>query len=378
MKTKSIITLILICIIAFVSFSFKTETKKRFHPLYSSGVAALLGVGYTGAPFDYYGAATCSNCHGGGIYNPSVSLTLLDAGTNMPVTAYLPNAAYILRMNITPAAGAPQYGFQITSVKQSDNSNLNNWGSTLPTNVNNVFGSTSNRNYIEHTARLASGVINIPWTAPAAGFGSVIFYGAGNAVNGNGGTSGDNATAAILTITQAVLPITLLSFTGQEEKGKVKLNWETTQELNNEYFNIEHSLDGINFKKIATVNSKGNTSTGHAYEFEDNQNINGKHFYRLKQVDVDGKFTYAPIVVVKIAGKKLSIYPNPVVNEININGGDVLKNTQYKIVNQAGKIVLAGNLNANKINVASLANGNYFITINNETGVLLSEKFVKQ
>ena len=377
MKLKSTFTLILICIIAIVSFSFKKETKKRFHPLYSSGVANVLGVGYTGGPFEN-GGATCSNCHGGGIYNPTVSLSLLDASTNIPATTYLPGAAYILRMNITPAAGTPQFGFQITSVKQSDNSNLNTWGSSFPTNVNNVVGYSSGRNYIEHNARLASGIINIPWTAPSTGFGEVTFYGVGNAVNANGGTSGDNAANTVLTIPQAVVPITLLSFTGKEENGRVKLYWETAQELNNEYFNIEHSLDGNNFKIITKINSKGNTSTGHNYELEDKQEINGQHFYKLKQVDLDGKFTYSPIVVVKISGKKISIFPNPVVNEININGGEVLKNIQYKIINQAGKIVLSGNLNANKINVGALTNGTYFVTINNENGILLSEKFLKQ
>ena len=373
MKIKYIITLILISIIAFVSFSFKTETKKRVHPLYSSGVAAFIG-GYTGAPFDNSGF-TCSNCHGGGTYNPTINITLINS-TNQAVTTYTPGVDYIVRLSIIAGSGTPQFGFQMLNSKSSDNSNLNNWGSSLPVNVQNILTS-GGRNYIEHNARLASGIINIPWTAPGAGTGAVSFYAVGNAVNG-GGTSGDNAVNTSLDVIEAALPITLLSFTGQEEKGKVKLNWETTQELNNEYFNIEHSLEGINFKKIATVNSKGNTSTGHAYEQEDNQNINGKHFYRLKQVDVDGKFTYSPIVVVKLAGKKLSIYPNPVVNEININGGEVLKNTQYKIVNQAGKIVIAGNLNANKINVATLAIGTYFVTINNDTGILLSEKFVKQ
>ena len=375
MKLKSTFTVLLIGLISIISLSFKYTKSNNYHPLRSNGAAAAFNAGYTGAPFDN-GGSKCSPCHGGGIYNPTVDITVLNSANN-PVNHYVAGVNYTVRLAIIASTGSPKFGFQLMAVKSSDNSNLNTWGSTFPLDVKNTL-TGGGRNYIEHNARLNNGIIDIPWTAPSAGSGAIHFYGIGNAVDGTGGTGGDVAVSTDFEIVEGTLPINLLSFTGKEENGKVKLSWETAQEINNEYFNIEHSLDGNNFKIISKVISKGNTSTGHTYAKEDNQNINGVHFYRLKQVDVDGKFTYSAIVMVKLGGKKMRIYPNPVTNEINFNSGDILKNTQYKIVNQTGKLVLSGNLNANKINVATLANGTYFVSINNDTTILLSEKFVKQ
>ena len=375
MKLKSTFTLLLICLIATISLSFKSTKSNKFHPLRSNGAAAVFDAGYTGASFDN-GGSKCSPCHGGGIYNPTVDIVVLNSANN-PVTHYVPGVNYTVRLAIIAATGSPKFGFQLMSVKSSDNSNLNTWGSTFPLNVKNTL-TGGGRNYIEHNARLNNGVIDIPWTAPSAGIGAVHFYGIGNAVDGTGGTGGDVAVSTDLEIVEGTLPINLLSFSGKEEKGKVKLSWETAQEINNEYFNIEHSTDGIKFTKIASINSKGNTSTGNKYEYDDNQFVNGNNFYRLKQIDVDGTFTYSPIVMVKAIAKQISIYPNPVKNEIILNTKENIISNKFKIVNLAGKILLSGTLITNRIDVSSLASSNYFIQIIDKSGKITALNFVKQ
>ena len=216
MKIK--FTLALLLIVALISFSFKS---KKYHPLYSSGPASVLEAGYTGASFDNSGA-NCSACHGGGIYNPTVTLELLNS-SNVPVTSYTAGASYTVRLSIIASAGTPQFGFQIMNARASNNANINSWGTTLPTNVKNTLTS-GGRNYIEHSAKLTNGILDIPWTAPIATTGTVNFYGVGNAVDGLGGSGGDNAVSTNLSIAESALPIKLINFEGKEEKGNVDKN----------------------------------------------------------------------------------------------------------------------------------------------------------
>lgn len=373
MKIKILFSLLLI--IAIISLSFKTNKQNKFHPLYSTGVAAVLGVGYTGAPFDN-GGAQCSNCHGGGMFNPAVTLEMIN-GSNNVVTTYNPGEVYTIRLSIVAGAGSPKFGFQAMSVKSSDNTNLNNWGTTLPVGVKNTL-TAGGRNYIEHGQRLLNGIIDIPWTAPVATTGEIAFYAVGNAVDGTGGTGGDNALSTSLTITNAPVPITLLSFTGKVENENVQLDWQTAQEINNDYFVVEHSANGINFSKITKIKSKGNTSIGHAYNYSPKNAVQGINYYRLKQVDVDGSFTYSDIVQIKNNTKTISIVANPVTNEIVLKNANIDGKSTYKIINTAGIVVAINILKSNTINVSKIANGNYLLVIANENNTITSSKFVKQ
>jgi hypothetical protein len=372
MKIK--ILLFLLTISALISLSFKNNTQNKFHPLYSFGAAAATGYGYTGAPFDN-GGAFCGNCHGGGMFAPTVSLKMINSSNNN-VTTYTAGENYTIRLSIIAGAGTPQFGFQLMSVKASDNTNLNNWGSSLPTEVKNTL-TAGGRNYIEHNSRLPNGIIDIPWTAPVAATGDITFYGVGNAVNG-AGTTGDNALTTNLTITAAPVPITLLSFTGKAENDAVQLQWQTAQEINNDYFIVEHSIDGINFSKTAKLVSKGNTSIGNSYSYSDKQAVQGINFYRLKQVDVDGSFTYSSIVLVKNNAKKISILANPVSNEILLSNLNIESKSSYKIVNAAGKIIANAVLISTKINVSKLISGNYYVQIVDKNNSITTIKFVKE
>jgi hypothetical protein len=297
--------------------------------------------------------------------------------SNNIVTTYTAGENYTIRLSIIATTGTPQYGFQLMSAKASDNTNLNNWVSSLPAQVQNTL-TAGGRNYIEHNSRLTNGIIDIPWTAPIAATGDINFYAVGNAVNGTGGTDGDNALTTNLTIAAAPLPITLLNFTGKAENDAVQLQWLTAQEINNDYFIVEHSIDGVNFSKTAKVDSKGNTSIGHAYTYQDKQAVQGSNFYRLKQVDVDGSFSYSNIALVKNNAKKISILSNPVANEIILTNVNVDSKSSYKIVNTAGKIVVSNILISNKINVSKLISGNYFLQIVDKNNSITTTKFVKE
>ncbi len=165
---------------------------------YSNGPAAQ-GFGATGAPGE--SGNNCVTCHSGGSFNTAVDIRLLDGGN--AVTEYEPGKTYDMEVEVTAASGTPSgYGFQLLSLLDSDNSNVSGW--TNPSS-NAKLSSANNRDYVEHNGTSATGTFSVEWTAPAAGSGDITFYGAGNAVNGNGATSGDSPIFGDLTIPEMVV-----------------------------------------------------------------------------------------------------------------------------------------------------------------------------
>lgn len=116
------------------------------------------------------------------------------------------------------------------------------------------------------------------------------------------------------------LPVTLTNFEGEIIGGSVKLTWETTSEINNDYFEIEHSADGINFELLARVSGAGTTSEQKSYVLYHEQPASGYNFYKLRQVDFDGQSAYeGGLVSVYVEGKNESLsmtpFPNPTMQQ---------------------------------------------------------------
>lgn len=118
----------------------------------------------------------------------------------------------------------------------------------------------------------------------------------------------------------ATLPITLLSFNGRLQGENVKLDWSTSSEQNSKGFEIEKSIDGINYRKIGFVAGAGNSFTTRNYTFTDAQRAAEFNYYRLRLVDIDNTFEYSNVVLVKNAYGKQDVYlaGNPFTNKINI------------------------------------------------------------
>ncbi len=120
-----------------------------------------------------------------------------------------------------------------------------------------------------------------------------------------------------------VLPVQLISFTASCKNNTVALEWITATEANNKKFEVEKSSDGIFFEKIADVPGAGNSSSVINYSYTDGQLPAVVAFYRLKQVDSDGKFEYSKVVRVACSNDMgIKIFPNPVSNrlEVEMNG----------------------------------------------------------
>lgn len=113
------------------------------------------------------------------------------------------------------------------------------------------------------------------------------------------------------------LPVELVSFSGKEQDGQVLLKWETASELNNDYFRIEHSVDGRNFNAIGEVAGAGTVHTTQLYQFIHRNPLFPNNYYRLKQVDFDGAFEYSEIILVRLNQQYVkdqidfTVYPNP-------------------------------------------------------------------
>jgi hypothetical protein len=108
------------------------------------------------------------------------------------------------------------------------------------------------------------------------------------------------------------LPISLVSFSGQQLSGQIKLNWKTATESNFHFFSLEKSIDGKEFSEIARVDGHGTTQEEHTYESIDKAPLIGKNYYRLKSVDFDGYTEYFSVISVDFSNEKqFYVYPNP-------------------------------------------------------------------
>lgn len=172
-----------------------------------------------------------------------------------------------------------------------------------------------------------------------------------------------------------ILPVVIANFNAVKVAGKVNITWSTATELNSASFVLERSNDVSSFLTLTIISAIG--SGANSYTAVDQSPINGTSFYRLKNVDKDGTFTYSSIVKIDFDGNSMSVYPSPAHSYLNLNVTDAsLFGTVASIIDISGKnlmaLVIAGN--SQKLNVSTLLPGIYFIKMSNGSSL----KFIKQ
>jgi hypothetical protein len=180
------------------------------------------------------------------------------------------------------------------------------------------------------------------------------------------------------------LDIELTEFSGSvtQEQNSL-LSWTTASETNNRQFDIQLSRDGINFENIGTVASKGNSIVEQHYEFLHVRPQPGLSYYRLKQTDHDGKYTFSKIISLTINPvlTKASIYPVPAKNTIMINFGTIINKGEIKIYSADMKLVRRDKINGpsmtKEMNISNLPGGIYFILYAHSTTVE-TLRFIKE
>lgn len=182
-------------------------------------------------------------------------------------------------------------------------------------------------------------------------------------------------------------PVKFSSFTASLLSSRFALlKWVTQNEINNDFFEIERSEDGIHFISRGKVNGNGSTSLAHSYEFTDVLNTNvSVIYYRLRIFDTDGKYTFSKVIAVRVSGsmnvEKMNVYPNPFINNIKIalnSNADV--NATIRILSLDGREINRRSMELQKGdniivigNIGHLPNGNYLLEVNNG-----SEKIIKK
>ncbi|WP_462251123.1 choice-of-anchor Q domain-containing protein, partial [Ferruginibacter sp.] len=179
-----------------------------------------------------------------------------------------------------------------------------------------------------------------------------------------------------------VLPVSLTSFLGHSNGMSNILFWSVTSENNNRLFEIGRSTDGISFEKIGEVNAEGNSSSVKQYQFVDDRLIGKQYYYyRLKQIDVDGKFSLSNTILLTNPGKKQNVlvFPNPVVNSATVLfQKKLLLGEEFLLLNNYGKLIdrMIFKGTSGTINLTGKVSGLYFL-VSQKLGVIISITKIK-
>lgn len=180
-----------------------------------------------------------------------------------------------------------------------------------------------------------------------------------------------------------VLPIELVSFTGSIVNHSSVLDWITSSEINNKEFDVQWSMDGITFTTLGVIASKGNSSTNLAYRYTHYYPMDGVNYYRLKQIDLNGKISYSQVIAINlnVPDAEPFLYPNPANKSININLGSSVGHADVLLYSSDMRLLRKLNLNiaglTSNIDISQLLPGVYFIQVN-KNGKKILLRFIKE
>ena len=206
----------------------------------------------------------------------------------------------------------------------------------------------------------------------------------------------DNGTVYVATFSnqvqayglRVVLPVDLVDFTASRVDSSVLLNWVTASERNNDRFEVERSPDGKSFLKLGTVRAAGNSATRIPYSFEDGHPEPGINFYRLKQVDLDGRSAYSRVESVDFGGRyenDFAVFPNPARDHFSIRLGPAnpsritLRMVSLSGVTLFQQVYQSSDLKDNTITVQrnqAMGEGYYILFLTDGSGVTRSSKIL--
>ncbi len=194
------------------------------------------------------------------------------------------------------------------------------------------------------------------------------------------GTAVENIDAGIRPT--GTTPVTLLSFTGTLRNEQVLLNWQTTAEYNNHYFDVEKSSDGLHFISIGKVNGHGTTVLPSSYSLIDGAPFSGLNYYRLKQVDFNGSYTYSNVVTVRVTNTlPVTVYYNNQNNSIQLSFSSRQPKTHMNLYADNGQLIqslTSENFSNYTIPLTVLARGIYLLQVVNEKMSYTEKLFISK
>lgn len=204
-----------------------------------------------------------------------------------------------------------------------------------------------------------------------------VYIGTTHSNSTNGGWRAIFGNASIEKVSP--LAVTLNSFNANCENNGTEVNWSTASEQNASHFDLERSGDGETWNNVTTVLANGNSNSLKTYSVKDNARLTDDYYYRLRQVDFDGKEEiYGPVTVNcgSTPNNSLLVFPNPSSGEfaVEVNSNEVLEGAAVVVYDISGKQLLKQDLNSKLkgINMVyftdnNLAPGTYLVVVESET-----------
>jgi len=297
-------------------------------------------------------------------------------GVQLPATMTLGETVTI-PVTVTNTSDAPV--FLNAWIDYNNNGNLSDAGEQIANNI------TVPKDF-------SDGLINIVTTIPESAVTDtnlgIRFRLTSSSSPGSTGSLGGNGEVEDypFPINQVNLPVELVNFKGELKEDKTTLlTWSTASELNNDYFDVQRKKqDGSGWENIGQIDGFGNSSKLISYSFIDKNPNTGENYYRLNQVDFDGKSEYSPTIMVKLDGATTEtkdafiIYPNPVRNEIWIKSEKEIVDNQnilLEVFDVSGQKVFASMMDERekRLDLSEYQRGIYLIKVGTKTYKILKQ-----
>jgi hypothetical protein len=160
-----------------------------------------------------------------------------------------------------------------------------------------------------------------------------------------------------------ILPLQLIEFHLRQNSKDIFLRWMTEDEFNFDYFDVQKSTNGYDFESIAQIQGKGGLGNQQHYQFQDKESRNGTFYYRLKMLDLDGRYQFSDIIVVHIQHSQEQI-TFLVKDQLRLT--EMLGAQVYQLINQLGQCLSILHTNSYHLAISHLPKGRYWILTDNK------------
>ncbi|MEM8908856.1 MAG: DUF4832 domain-containing protein, partial [Bacteroidota bacterium] len=187
------------------------------------------------------------------------------------------------------------------------------------------------------------------------------------------GETGYNSLQHQVLIHPLALPVEWLTHPWCRVKNNsIVVNWVVGQQINNDRFEIEYASNGIDFSKVGEVKGDGTNPETKSFEFVHTNPVHGRNYYRIKQVDFDGQYSYSRLASIWFDDKITRVFPNPVQNELNIIAN---ADQDIEIYNLLGQLLKRRKINqgSNRLSLADLPRGIYYYKMEGTSGKFQKE-----
>ncbi|MGC4034348.1 MAG: T9SS type A sorting domain-containing protein [Chitinophagaceae bacterium] len=278
---------------------------------------------------------------------------------------------YVVDINVqptivTPSSTSCQYGYNYTVTLSYY---ISFRGSNLPSSMytlQGTLGCNSGANFFNLPTNGGNGTTTTSnaWTSTSDCVGVTPSKLGCNTVNIKIEGPGISSQVVSYPVTFGVLPLTLTAFSASSEEDKIKLDWTTSSEVNNQYFIVERSLNQNDWTDLGRIDGAINSIMDRQYSYSDLHPAEGIAYYRLMQVDMDGHFSFSKIVTVDFHSKNgdINVFPIPNrTNTITIKGIANYSEYDLNIIDVNGRVIFSTGIVTSSMNLPQIPEGIYIL-----------------